>query len=94
MRATGIVRRIDDLGRIVIPRDIRRELMIKEGDPLEFYVDTVQGTVILRPYDNSYVNKIENIKAALQNEDFDIPTKRAVISHLATIKDLLDKADM
>lgn len=39
MKATGIVRRIDDLGRVVIPKEIRRSLSIKEGDPLELFVD-------------------------------------------------------
>ena len=39
MKSTGIVRRIDDLGRIVIPKEIRRTLSLKEGEPLEFYVD-------------------------------------------------------
>ena len=39
MKATGIVRRIDDLGRIVIPKEIRRSFRIKEGDPLEIYTD-------------------------------------------------------
>lgn len=39
MKATGIIRRVDDLGRVVIPKEIRRTLSIKEGDPLELYVD-------------------------------------------------------
>ena len=39
MKATGIVRRIDDLGRVVIPKEIRRTLRIREGDPLEIYTD-------------------------------------------------------
>ena len=39
MKATGIVRRIDDLGRVVIPKEIRRTLRIKEGDPLEIFTD-------------------------------------------------------
>ncbi len=49
MKATGIVRRIDDLGRVVIPKEIRRTLRIREGDPLEIYTDT-QGGVIFRKY--------------------------------------------
>ena len=49
MRATGIVRRIDDLGRIVIPREIRRTLNIREGDPLEIYTES-DGSVIFKKY--------------------------------------------
>lgn len=49
MKATGIVRRIDDLGRVVIPKEIRRTLKIREGDPLEIYVDR-GGEVILKKY--------------------------------------------
>lgn len=49
MKATGVVRRIDDLGRIVIPKEIRRTLHIREGDPLEIYVDD-GGQVILKKY--------------------------------------------
>ena len=41
MKATGIVRRIDDLGRVVIPKEIRRTLRIREDDPLEIYTATV-----------------------------------------------------
>ena len=49
MKATGIVRRIDDLGRIVIPKEIRRTMRIREGDPLEIFTDN-DGGVILRKY--------------------------------------------
>jgi len=49
MRATGIVRRIDDLGRIVIPKEIRRTLRIREGDPLEIFTDR-EGEIILKKY--------------------------------------------
>lgn len=49
MRATGIVRRIDELGRVVIPKEIRRTLRIREGDPLEIYTDH-DGEVVLKKY--------------------------------------------
>lgn len=49
MKATGIVRRIDDLGRVVIPKEIRRTMRIREGDPLEIYTD-VGGEVIFKKY--------------------------------------------
>lgn len=49
MKATGIVRRIDDLGRVVIPKEIRRTMRIRNGDPLEIYVDR-EGKVFLKKY--------------------------------------------
>ena len=53
MKAEGIVRRVDDLGRIVIPKEIRRNLGIREDDPLEIFVEN--GCICLRKYDpNAY----------------------------------------
>ena len=49
MKATGIVRRIDDLGRVVIPKEIRRTMRIREGDPLEIYTSS-EGEVIFKKY--------------------------------------------
>ena len=49
MKATGIVRRIDDLGRVVIPKEIRRTMRIREGDPLEIYTES-DGSVVFRKY--------------------------------------------
>ena len=49
MKATGIVRRIDDLGRVVIPKEIRRTMRIREGDPLEIYTSN-DGEVIFKKY--------------------------------------------
>lgn len=56
MKATGIVRRIDDLGRVVIPKEIRKVLKIREGDPLEIFVEP-EGEVILKKY--SQISEIE-----------------------------------
>lgn len=64
MKATGIVRRIDDLGRIVIPKEIRRSFRIKEGDPLEIYTDS-EGEVIFKKY--SPIGELSNF--ALQYAD-------------------------
>lgn len=55
MKATGIVRRIDDLGRIVIPKEIRRTLRIREGDPLEIYLE--DGGVVFKKYSPLGMNK-------------------------------------
>lgn len=50
MKATGIIRRIDDLGRVVIPKEIRRNARIKEGDPMEIFL-TEDGGVVFQKYD-------------------------------------------
>lgn len=50
-QGTGIVRRIDDLGRVVIPKEVRRGLKIKEGDPLEIFVSIGEGFIKLRKFD-------------------------------------------
>lgn len=49
MKATGIVRRIDDLGRVVIPKEIRRTMRLREGDPLEIFIDG-EGSVVFKKY--------------------------------------------
>lgn len=49
MKATGIVRRIDDLGRVVIPKEIRRTMRIREGDPLEIFTNG-EGSVVFQKY--------------------------------------------
>ena len=54
MKATGIVRRIDDLGRIVIPKEIRRQLKIGESDPVEIFLSG-NGEIILKPYRTDYI---------------------------------------
>lgn len=72
MRATGIVRRIDDLGRIVIPKEIRRTLRIKEGDPLELYT-TRDGEVVFKKYhyaDDADWDKAKAIVKALTDLPF------------------------
>ena len=46
MKSTGIIRRVDELGRVVIPKEIRRTLRIREGDPLEIFTDR-EGEIIL-----------------------------------------------
>jgi stage V sporulation protein T len=56
MKVTGIVRRVDDLGRIVIPKEIRRSLRIKEGDPLEIFISR-DGEIIFKKYDGEIIFK-------------------------------------
>ena len=61
MKSTGVIRRIDDLGRIVIPKEIRKNLRIKEGDNLEVFIDNED--VILKKY--SMMNKINDLSQEL-----------------------------
>ena len=61
MKATGIVRRLDDLGRVVIPKEIRRSMGITEGDPLELYVDTESNGVVFVPYHSEISSKLKGI---------------------------------
>ena len=63
MKATGIVRRIDDLGRVVIPKEIRHAMRIREGDPLEIYTNN-EGCVIFRKY--SYLGALNESKPITQ----------------------------
>ena len=58
MKATGIIRRVDDLGRVVIPREIRKSLGIAEGDPLEIFVDPVDDMVCFQRYERVSVKNI------------------------------------
>ncbi|MDY0410006.1 stage V sporulation protein T [Virgibacillus soli] len=68
MKATGIVRRIDDLGRVVIPKEIRRTLRIREGDPLEIFIDR-EGEVILKKY--SPISELGNFAQEYADALFD-----------------------
>lgn len=60
MKATGIIRRIDDLGRILIPKEIRRKMKIQEGDALEIYTDDINGRPVFcfQKYETSLVPEI------------------------------------
>ena len=65
MKVTGIVRRIDDLGRIVIPKEIRRTMGIQEGDALEMSIDDKTGGLVLVPYFSEAPDKIRAIAESL-----------------------------
>jgi AbrB family looped-hinge helix DNA binding protein len=73
MKATGIVRRMDDLGRVLIPKELRRTLKIREGDALEIYTDS-NGAIILKkyvPYDEKDWLKVHSLmKSILNSESF------------------------
>ena len=82
MMATGIVRRVDDLGRVVIPKEIRRTMGIKEGEPLEIYVDHETNSVVFRKYMKvSFSEALSNLI-----EDYEIDEQaKSIISEIAKI---------
>jgi len=82
VKATGIVRRIDDLGRVVIPKEIRRTLRIREGDPLEIFVDR-EGEVILKKY--SPIGELGDFAQAYADSIHD--TIRDTANHIVIITD-------
>lgn len=76
MKATGIVRKIDDLGRIVIPKEIRRTMRIREGDPLEIFTDK-EGLVIFKKY--SPMGEMGEIAIKMAGSLYKITNKPCVI---------------
>lgn len=88
MRATGIVRRVDDLGRVVIPKEIRRTLTIRENDPLEIF--TEDGCVIFKKYAPyaPYETKLASIKAEILKED-GMDNKLEILRKINEITELL-----
>ena len=85
MKATGIVRRIDDLGRVVIPKEIRRSMGVTEGDPIEMFIDSKSGGLVLIPYHSEASDKIHAIAENLN-------TIGATPEHWAIAKELKDIA--
>lgn len=86
MKATGIIRRIDDLGRVVIPKEIRRTLGIHEGDPLEIYADD-NGGVVFKKYlfEKGYADRLKDLREDIAG---DIDLNREVrVDLLAGIKE-------
>lgn len=88
MKATGIIRRIDDLGRVVIPKEIRRNCNIREGEPLEIFLE--DGGVVFKKY---LPNCRGNLVAALRNAaDYydDYEDDRAIAGQLRKIAQEID----
>lgn len=68
MKATGIIRRIDDLGRVVIPKEIRRTLKIREGDPMEIFI-TKEGGVVFQKYNNGVYEDLMGVAEKLRDDN-------------------------
>lgn len=76
MKATGIIRRVDDLGRVVIPKEVRRTLGISDGAPMEIY--TIDNGVVFLPYQPNRIADFKRVKQAILNdfEWYNMPTKK------------------
>ena len=95
MRETGIIRRIDDLGRGVIPREIRKQFLIKEGDRLEIFVN--KDEIILKKYDVSIGMKelVRRLDDEFSDVKGDMETEIAnnIYKHISALKDILKNMD-
>ena len=93
MRATGIVRRMDDLGRVVIPKEIRRMGRFREGDPFEIYVNPEQNEIILKRYQfEPVLDKAEIFRRVLQ-DDLGYTEWEAVKPHIDEIVKIINERE-
>ena len=90
MKATGIVRRIDDLGRVVIPKDIRRVIGIREGEPLEIFIEG-EDTVCFRKYKNNLSDAVEHLRNRIENccDDLTYGTLMRIDALLEEVQELV-----
>ena len=89
MKPTGIVIRIDDLGRVVIPKEICRTLKIKEGDPLEIFI-TKDGGVLFKKYNPFFFRALESLRDARDIMDEDNPFYEEVCSLISRMEGVED----
>ena len=88
MRATGIVRRVDDLGRVVIPREIRKQMGIREGEPLEIFLE--RDAVIFRRYSYNLADEVKHLAELIEcNCNADRETMADISRMLSTVAELV-----
>lgn len=95
MKATGIIRRIDELGRIVIPKELRRTLHIKVGDPIEIFTAD-DGVIALRKYEptDSVLSYLKLLEAIINDEEFRHKNKMLVkIAELEALLKIEEQAE-
>lgn len=88
MKATGIIRRIDDLGRVVIPKEIRRNCNIREGEPLEIFLQ--DGGVVFKKYNLDYRDELTNTLRNAADYYDDYEDDRAIAGQLRKIAQEID----
>lgn len=95
MKATGIVRRIDDLGRVVIPREIRHAIRIREGDPLEIYTLQDGSGVIFRKYNPTISRDLshydESIEEMLRDNNATAEERKKAKEYLTGLVKILER---
>lgn len=87
LKSTGVIRRIDELGRIVIPKEIRKNLGIKEGDGVEFILE--EDTILLKKASAS--NQFQKLASSLVNGIYAVTKKNLVVTDLNTVIACNDK---
>lgn len=94
MKATGIIRRIDDLGRIVIPKEIRKHLGIKKGDSLEIFIDEENQGVVFSPYraNEGIKESLNRIIDIYYDDMLDYSNGNKIISELKNIVKSLENS--
>ena len=96
MQASGIIRRVDDLGRIVIPKEVRQALCIVEGEPLEIFFDRKEGSVTFKKYDylENPRNVIQNARSLLLSDtEISDATREALDNKLREALDILKEVN-
>ena len=93
MKVTGIIRRIDDLGRVVIPREIRRTLGIREGEPLEIFLDG-RDTVCFRKYETNLCGEVDHLRDQIETYcDLPRETQARIEILLGEVRELVKGED-
>ena len=88
MKSTGIIRRIDDLGRVVIPKEIRRNLGIYEGEPLEIYL--VDGGVVFRKFELNLTQETKTLWEKMEQFiPYNAPNRLEILKNMSKTMDLL-----
>lgn len=91
MKATGIIRRMDDLGRVGIPREVRRALGIREGSTFEIYI-TDDGGVCFLPYKDTLSDNVKSMKIKIENlYDFDYAKRNKILNLLNELDKLIQE---
>lgn len=92
MKTTGITRRIDDLGRVIIPRDIRRMMRLREGEPLEIFIEG-NNTICFRKYGITLSNGISHLMNDVEDSVVDCEKKAQIMMLLSEARRLIERED-